>query len=170
MTSTQTAQEIIEALLPDKKLRDTCLTIFADATIEANIYGGDKWAIHLLDNKVRLLVGHNIICTINAGRIWMAVDQALLPTAGVDLNQLPEWEWDRKDYPDYPSIEAKNGYYIPSFQHPQIWIELRRLLFEAIYQAATHRKMDARTPNKHNAEVLDYLRRELGRNLPDPSY
>ena len=170
MTAMKSVQEIIETLLPDSTKREAYLTIFADAIVEANIHGGDKWAVHLLDDRVRLIVGHNIICTIIDGRIWLALDQSLFPTAKIDLNQTKEWEWDQREYPEYSSIGSTNGYYTSSSQHTNIWVEIRRLLNEAIYQAAHRRKMDPRTPDKHNPEVLQYLRDELGKTIPDPAY
>jgi hypothetical protein len=149
-----------------------CLTIFADSIAEANIYGRDKWAVAYERDKVRLIVGHIITCTLGNNRIWMALDSRLLEASSqpLVLEQSDDWEWDTNRYPEYPTISSRNGYYRPSKNHEKIWPAIRRPLFESIYRAANETTMDPRTPQGHSPEVLRYLRNELGRHVPDPLY
>ncbi len=65
ISSEHEARELIEKkVLPETTVRRTCLTVFADAIAEANIHGRDKWAIACTASKVRLHVGHIIVCTL----------------------------------------------------------------------------------------------------------
>ena len=70
------------SILPRTLNREMCLEAFADAIAEANVHGRDKWAVTHKAGKVRLVVGHLIVCTLEDrpthGPIWMALDQELL--------------------------------------------------------------------------------------------
>jgi hypothetical protein len=59
--SEQEARQVIQSCLVDPQIREWILSMFADAITEANAYGRDKWAVHLLKDMVRLHVGHYII-------------------------------------------------------------------------------------------------------------
>ena len=166
------AKRLVLSILPEPVVRRRCLAVFAEAVAEANVYGRDKWAVTPTDSKVRLQVGHVIICTLGKGRIWMALDKGLseTPKRRSSLNQSGDWKWDSEVYPEYPSISSRNGYYLPSEKHAEAWPEVRRLHFEAIYRAANGRPMDPRTPQGHSPAILRFLRNELGRHVPDPLY
>lgn len=164
------------SILPRTPNREMCLEAFADAIAEANVHGRDKWAVTSKAGKVRLVVGHLIVCTLEDrpkhGPIWMALDQELLRTSNYEplLEQSVDWEWDIEKYPAYPTIQSRNGYYRPSERHAEIWPVLKRLHLESTRKAANHRAMDPRTRRGHSSEILEYLRNELGRRMPDPHY
>lgn len=164
------AERLVLSILPEVDVRQKCLEIFADAIAEANIYGRDKWAVVHTSRKVRLIVGHIIVCTIVDGHVWMALDKGLLGSSNDRslLEQSGDWEWDTDGYPEYPSISSRNGHYRPSEKHAEIWPAVRRLHFESIYRAANQTTMDPRTPQGHSPEILRHLRNELGRHVPDP--
>lgn len=174
LSSEGEAKQLILNIFRERKIgvRQKCLMMFADAIAEANIYGRDKWAVTYTASKVRLIVGHIIVCTLENGRIWVALDKGLLETPRHQslLEQLDDWTWDDNQYPEYQQIPSRNGYYLPSEDHAKIWPGVRRLHFEAIYRAANETTMDQRTPEGHSAEILKYLRNELGRHVPDPLY
>lgn len=78
ISSVAEAKEHIRLILPDEGVRRNCLVMFADAIDEANGHGRDIWAVTYRTGearKVRLIVGHIIICTLGNGRIWMALDK-----------------------------------------------------------------------------------------------
>jgi hypothetical protein len=106
------AKRLILLILPDASIRQIGLTIFADAIAEANIYGRDKWAVVHTSRKVRLIVGHIIVCTLVDNHVWMALDKGLLGTSNdrSRLEQSGDWEWDTDGYPEYPSISSRNGH------------------------------------------------------------
>lgn len=148
------------------------LEIFADAISEANVHGREKWAVTCDAGKVRLQVGHVIICTLEGGRIWMALDKGLLEGTRKRprFESTEDWHWDDSVYPEYSSIGSRNGYYKPSGQHEGIWPGLRRLHFESIYRAANGQKIRSSTTERHSSGILKYLRYTLGRQVPDPLY
>ena len=104
--------------------------------------------------------------------IWMALDEGLLDTFHYQplLEQSADWEWDTEKYPEYPTIQSRNGYYRPSERHADIWPLIKQLHFESVRKAAGQTTMDPRTPRGHALEILEYLRTELGRGVPDPLY
>jgi hypothetical protein len=171
------AKQLVDWIFPENKVRhevrQACLRIFADAVAEANIYGRDKWVVKCDSNHIRLQMNGKIkniiVCTLAKGRIWMALDKGLLGTP--NRQPLPEksgdWEWDTDDYPEYPSISSRNGYYLPSEKHAKVWPGIRRLHFESIYKAASGENKPG-APQNHSPEILKYLRNELGRHVPDP--
>ena len=165
------------SILPETGIREVSLGMFADAIAEANVHGRDKWAVTRTSGKVRLIVGHLVVCVLGGDRpehgpVWMALDKGLLRTPKHHslLERSRDWEWDARNYPEYPTIQSRNGYYRPSHKHSEIWPEIRKLHFESIRKAATETTMDPRTPRGHAPEVLEHLRNELGRQIPDPHY
>jgi len=175
ISSVSEARQHIHRILPDAGIRYNCLTMFADAIDAANAHGRDIWAVTYRTgevHKVRLIVGHIIICTLGNGRIWMALDKEMLNTSTdkLVLQQSDDWEWGSGRYAEYRQIPSRNGYYLPSEKDTEIWSVIQRLHFESIGKAANQTTMDPRTPKRHSPEILRYLREELGRQVPEPLY
>jgi hypothetical protein len=168
------AEQLICSILTEPDTRQQCLTVLAEGIEEANRHGRDLWAVRHTTEKVRLIVGHIIICTLanrpERGPIWMALDKGLLGASNSLLERSGDWEWDVDVYPEYPTIESRNGYYSPSKKHTEIWPTIRHLHFESISKAANKTTMDPRTPQGHSSEIFRYLRSELERHVPDPLY
>lgn len=170
------ARRLVLSVLPKTEVRQRCLTVFAEAIDEANRCGRDKWAVTHTKDKVRLVVGHIRIFTLRDrpkhGPIWMALDKGLLATSNHKslLERSEDWEWDVDQYPEYPTIQARNGYYSPSENHSEIWPTIRRLHFESIGRAVNQTTMDPRTFKGHSPELLSCIGKELGRQLPEPLY
>jgi hypothetical protein len=177
ISSEDEAKKFVASILPEPGIKQKCLMVFADAIDEAHLCGRDRWAIRYTTDKLRLHVDHVSICTLRDrpehGPIWMALDKGLLGTSNYRslLERSSDWEWDvDSQWPEYSSIDSKNGYYSPSEKRAEIWPTIRRLHFESINKAANHRALDPRTQKAHSSEILEYLRHELGRHLPDPLY
>ena len=153
------------------------MNVFADAIGRANGHGRDTWAVTHARGKVRLIVGHLIVCTLknrpDHGPIWMALDRELLETSDgrSELELSDDWEWDTvSKNREYPSIGSRNGFYRPSERHAKLWPTIEPLFFESIFKAATRTTMDPRTPKGHTLEILEYFRSELRRPIPYPRY
>ena len=168
------ARGLMLSILPESEARQKCLMVFAEAIVKANSCGRDVWAVTHTRDKVRLVVGHVIVCTLKNrsehGPIWMALDKGLVSSSKYPLEQSGDWEWDNDRYPEYTTIESRNGYYSPSERHAELWDSIKHLHYEAISKAANQTTMDPRTPNGHTPEILAYIGKELGRQLPDPHY
>ena len=170
ITNEAEAKAHIFSIFHDAEIRHKCLGMFADAVAEANVYGRNRWAVAYTADKVRLIVGHLIVCTLVDGRAWLALDKGLLQSSDREstLEQSDDWEWG--GYEEYREIPSRNGYYMPSENHAEMWSEIRRLHFESIYRAANESTMDKRAPQGHSPEILRYLRNNLERHIPDPLY
>lgn len=166
------AREHVASILQEPEIKQTLLGVFADSVSEASVYSRNNWAVTCDDGRVRLQVGHVIICTLEGGRVWMALDKGLLENTRrrPRVESTEEWQWDDSVYPEYSSIGSRNGYYSPSGRHGEVWPEIRRLHFESIYRAATGPSMHADTKKRHCSGALKYLRNVLDRHVPDPLY
>ena len=165
------ARQLVLSVLPEPGTRQKCLMVFADAMEEANRHCRDVWAVRHTTEKVRLIVGHVIVCTLKNrfehGPIWMALDKGLVGTSKYPLERSGDWEWDNDRYPEYRTIESRNGYYSPSEGHAELWDRIKPLPFESIGKAANQTTMDPRTLKGHTPEILNYIRKELGRQISD---
>ena len=165
------------SILPEPEEREKCLNVSADAIGHANGHSRDNWAVTHLKVKVRLIVGHVIVCTLRNrpehGPLWIALVKKLLGTSPDRsiLEQSDEWERDTVSTKrEYSSIGSRNGFYRPSRRHAKVWPAIEPLFFESIFRAATLTTKDPATPKGHTPEVLGYLRGELRRPVPDPVY
>ncbi len=171
------AERLVCSILRNAQTRRRCLEAFADAVCEAHHYSEGLWAVTCSEEKVRLQVGPVIICNIGdryAGteRLWLALDRDSLARAGDGLTfeRSRDWEWGVGKYATYRAIPTRNGYYLPSERHEEIWPEIRELHFEAIRKAAKRGGLRSKTKNGHSPGIPEYLRNALGRSVPDPAY
>lgn len=167
-------KNIVSHLLPQEEKRNLCLKIFTEAVNFAHSCGNDKWGTYYLPNKVRLLVGNLIVFTIERECVWLALDKQLLESSKKYQHLLKganSWRWDEVDYPAYSQVPSRNGYYIPSEDHLEIWPVIRSLHFEFIDKvAAKYEKLKTTSQAKHSSAVVSYLRNELGQFVPAPVY
>lgn len=161
--------QIATSLLPDTTVRKRCLEVFVEAVIEANKYGANKWGVHVLSDRVRLLVGNLIVLTIHNQAVWMALDQLSLEESPDGRNEIEhslDWQWDGA----YTAVLSKNGYYTPS-NDLQLWPRLRELHFAFIgHVAEKYRQLRSSSQARYEPDLLTYLRYELKRYVPTPIY
>ncbi len=175
MTEKQ-CRQLLEKILPDRSVRSRCLEVLAEGVVEANKHGRDKWAVRVDSDYggiVRFLVGHHRICTIQQGRLWMALDEDMLEVPPIDFEskQLMDcWSWEDGDYSRYDEISSRNGYYLPGPSHRRVWRSLRFIHHISIFRAAYKRPLLAASKDAHSPAFLRYLRAETGINVPDPLY
>jgi len=85
------ARRLMFSVLSNPEIRQRCMMVFADAIEVANRHARDVWAVTHTNDKVRLIVGHIIICTLanrpEHGPIWMALDKGLVGTSKPPLEQ-----------------------------------------------------------------------------------
>jgi hypothetical protein len=164
------ARQVICSLLPDTRVRRSCLEIFGESAGYANSFGSDKWGAYYETGKVRLLVGSLIVFTIHKDGVWLALDQELLDTSqelSVFLDNAEEWRWDNYDYPIYKSVPSRNGFYTPSNNHVEVWSVIKKLHFEVIARtAAKYEKL--RNGSKHSEALIAYIQSEVGNFLAFP--
>lgn len=161
--------QIVTSLLPDTRVRKRCLEVFVEAVIEANKYGANKWGVHVLSDRVRLLVGNLIVLTIHNQAVWMALDQLSLEESPDGRNEIEhplDWKWGGA----YTAVLSKNGYYTPS-NDLQLWPRLRELHFAFIGRVAEkYRQLRSSSQARCEPDLLTYLSYELKRYVPKPIY
>lgn len=163
-------------LLPNEKNRKICLSLFLEALIKANSFGSNKWGVYYQSDGIgiRLLVGNLIVFTIHKGEIWLALDKQLLKESKAKQNLLENclsWRWDTGRYSEYKPVPSKNGYYLPSKDDLQIWPTIRDLHFAYIQKVAQkYEWLNIRSQTKHAPDLLSYMRIELKKDIPNPSY
>lgn len=178
INSKEKAENLIEGLIPEPRVRHLCLNMFMDAIEEANFYGPGHWYLEpAFDGHVWLVTGGLVTCSLVEDRIWLSLDRQLMASqAGTQLvydGCAKDWNWEPVDLDDptwFHVATVINGFYTPGPNHIQIWPQLRRLLFETIYQCIMdpYRPEDP-TPSLHSPGILAYLlektQREV-RNIP----
>lgn len=162
---------MIHSLLLDVKTRRLCLEAFGESVSYANSLGSEKWGVHYERGKVRLLVGSLIVFTIEPGCVWLALDRQLLETSqelSSFLESTEGWQWDNHDYPRYTKVPSKNGFYVPSDNHADVWSVIKKLHFEFIYKTAKkYEKLRQKTQNSES--LIEYIRSEVGDFLQPPT-
>jgi 5-methylcytosine-specific restriction protein A len=163
------------SLIPDVKRRRLCLSLFAESLIEASTYGAHKWGTYCVerDNRLRLLVGSLIVLTLHEEGMWITLDQSLLKESEAEqlLDRSRSWLWDTGRWSKYARIPSRNGYYVPSNDHTQIWPIIRELHFSYIGKAACKfSRLRVDSQRKHMPQVVAYLRQILGQHIPQPVY
>lgn len=165
-------KETLDRILPEKNLRENCLNVFSECIICADESGSNKWGLHLQKNKIRLLVGSMIVCTIQDAEIWMAIDRAYLESENEledVFNDSPFWRWDSEDYSEYTRVPSLNGYYSLNDKSLELWNTIREAHFEFIRNVATKfENLQTRSQDKHEPELLNTIQEILGRSLPAP--
>ncbi len=179
LTEDQVRDRIEKIILLGSAVRIPCLDMFADSIVEANRCNAEGWAITDETDRIRLHTGHIVVCTLCPprlappyGGIWLALDQGRLDQSAevrTLIRRTPEWKWSAPDDGEtYRSIVSRNGYYRPPAHYGSFWRQLAPLHFASIGVSISKRRIDSRTSPRHQPAVLEYLRKVLKRDLPDP--
>ncbi|WP_220682712.1 HNH endonuclease [Methanofollis formosanus] len=177
-TTLDEIEEGLSTILPDKKYRKNCLSVFAESIVEANSYGRNRWGVYCFRDGarigVRLLVGHLIVFTIDRDGMWLSLDKTLLDESK-DMRHLfdrrEDWQWGRGEYSEYQVVRSRNGYYIPSSTDFDLWPFIRQFHFAYIKRCAQrYDRLDPRSQQHHSPALLAYIRKELGQKIPGPEY
>jgi 5-methylcytosine-specific restriction protein A len=169
-------ESAIALLLPDAKVRKLCLSVFLESLTKANTCGANKWGVYYSTDgeRLRLLVGSMIVLTIHKQGVWITLDEQLLQKSREELELLnlsEDWHWDTGRWSKYTRVPSRNGYYIPSEDHLQIWPIIRRLHFAYIDKVAKKfLQLREDSQRKHTPQVLAYLRQALNQYVPEPIY
>lgn len=167
-------EETIKQLLPNEGDRKICLSFFLEALKKANSYGSNKWGAYCYKDRVRLLVGNLIVCTIHKNRIWVALDKQMLSDR-MDIKKSLEaselWSWEKEDYSEYIPVPSMNGYYTPCSGDLEILPIIKNLHFTYIEKVAKrYIWLNYRSQPKHSKELIKHLKKEFGQNVPSPNY
>jgi 5-methylcytosine-specific restriction protein A len=169
-------KSVVASLIPDVEVRKLCLSVFLESLTEVNRYGANKWGVYYPADadRLRLLVGSLIVLTIHKQGVWITLDEQLLQQSKEEFDLLTlseDWDWDTGRWSKYTRVHSKNGYYIPSEDHLQIWPVIRRLHFAYIGKVAKKfSQLRKDSQHKHMPHILAYLRQALNQYVPEPIY
>jgi hypothetical protein len=160
----------IESLLPEPGARHRCLTAFADAIRDAHRQGADKWGITCMPDRVRLVAGSLVVCTVPDGGLWVVLASDYLerqPGLKEQIERSSHW---RKHSTGYMVIPSISGYYLPDAPESELtWCILKSPHFSFIEAAArTYQRLRAQSRQSHSEEVLRYIEGALA--LPSPTH
>ncbi len=151
-------------------VKNPMLNAFADSLIQCSSYGSEKWGTYRDDDRLRLLLGSLIVMSLEDQRIWMALDKEQIPEIEEELDDSPHWTWDTGEYSEYSAVPSVNGYYTPGKKW-ELWDSLKDAHFSFLEKVADkYEKLAADSQQKHDSDVLEYLRTELDRDIPRPDY
>jgi hypothetical protein len=159
------AREVVEALLPDERVRRAYLDFLAATIVRCHAFGASRWNITLRQSrKVNLNLGRLLVGSVREGGVFVGLHPDSLPEE--DRALLDSIGTKEEPFAWAPEILL---YQLP----PERFVEMQDRL-QAAYDRFLERAAGtaAQTPwaRAHSPGVLAYLREECGRALPDPSF
>ena len=163
------ARAVIARLYPDLTERHAFLAAFADAVEVAAQAAPAKWSITLLADRVRLLMGRPVICTLHDGAIWFSLDRsAVSPVGERSLRADPDWQPHTRGTTD---TERFSGYYLRLDPESASWPIVFHAFAARVQQAAgRYHALHPMSADAWSPSVLEYIESELGRRLPRPAW
>jgi len=167
-------EKVVKSLIPDENIREKCLKIFSECLIQADESGSSKWGVHVKKDRIRLLVGSLIVCTVTKGKIWMALDREMLESTGSVRDIIESsgyWTWDTKDYPEYSQVPTRNGYYEVNEESFYLWDELKKNHFELIRKVGEkYKNLQVKSQKHHEPALIAYIQDTYDLSLPLPEH
>lgn len=167
LNSKKQAKKVIEKLFAKKEARKAYLKMFSEAIAEARRHGEEKWGVTLHDDRIRLVIGNLVVCTLHKGYIWFVLPGEAYPDY-TSPKELPGWDTDSFEY---KSISSIAGYYEYSRDyHNKAWPQIKTQHFKFLELAAEKcKKLHSKSREKHSPGVLKYLKISLkGPKKPPP--
>lgn len=166
--------KVVKSLIPDENIREKCLKIFSECLIKADESGSTKWGVHVKKDRIRLLVGSLIVCTVIKDKIWMALDREMLESTGSVRDIIESsgyWTWDTEDYPEYSQVPTLNGYYEVIDESFYLWAELKKLHFELIRKTGEkYKNLQVKSQKHHEPALIAYIQDTYDLSLPLPEH
>jgi 5-methylcytosine-specific restriction enzyme B len=163
--SADAAGELVQRLLPDPAVRRACLDWLASAIERAHAFGAARWGVTLrMPRKIHFNVGRIVAAGLYPGRVLVALDLDAL--AAEDRELLRASAEEKCSFISAPGVL---GYMIKADRFAEIHARIDDAFVAALERGAATAKQ---TPffYAHYQGVMDHLRRELERTLPDPAY
>lgn len=164
-------RQAVAVMYPDLNVRTTCLTVFADSIEAAHAVSPGSWSARFAADQraLRLNVSWSQACVLSQDDLYLVLDTDAIdaPT----LEEITSLAVDgHRSGVAYPSIPFAYGVHLPS-----VGLETSLPLALAAHRAfVTRSASQVRTRmnffHTHSADVVAYLRHELGRDLPQPDY
>ena len=171
-------QRAVEAILhkqyPEAEQRTLAAEFLGWAVCQADAYGTHLWAVYAASDRVRLVFGSLIVCTLYAEKVWLALDKQTLENEESlrdRLDQSEHWSWDEDGFPEYKPVESKNGFFDPRKIEAELMQHIK-LLHDRFLEKGSryYNRLNRQSQAKHDPAVLDALVSITGSPLPSPEY
>jgi hypothetical protein len=155
------AKKVIEKLFPQKGARNAYLKIFSEAITEARKHGEEKWGVTLHADRIRLIIGNLVVCTLHKGYIWFVLPGEEYPDF-TSPKEIPGWDTDSFEYKSISSVAG--SYQYSKDYHTKAWPQIKEQHFKFLELAAEKcKKLHSKSREKHSPGVLKYLKIPLKR-------
>jgi hypothetical protein len=149
------AKKVIEKLFPKKEARDAYLAMFKEAIAQARSYGEKKWGVSLHTDRVRLIIGNLVVCTLHKGYMWLVLPGEEYPDF-TSPKEIPGWDTDSYGYKSISSITG--DYHYSKAYHKKAWPQIKEQHFKFLELAAEkYKKLHSKSLEKHSPGVLKYI-------------
>ena len=172
--TTHTIGQLVDRMVTDEETRNAVLNVFASSIRRAHDVAPERWSVYAESNRLRLVVGQLIVCTVEDNRVWLALDGAALEQLDEKrhvLDAANAWEWDKGPYASYQKVHSKNGYFEPhaaTTEVADVVSTLHNTLLENVSRKFTRLQRESKV--KHDPKVLHYLEEILDLDLPTPAF
>jgi hypothetical protein len=149
------ARKVIEKLFPKKEAREAYLGMFKEAIEKARSFGEDKWGVSLHPDRVRLIIGNLVVCTLQKGYMWLVLPGDEYPDY-TSPKEIPGWDTERFEYKAISSISGEYRY--EKDYHKEAWPQIREQHFKFLeLTAQKYKKLHKKSLAKHSPGVLKLL-------------
>lgn len=164
---------VVENLITNQAAKKTILGFLADSILKADKLGerSGKWSVTLgaSGQFIRMNVGRIEVFAVYPDTARVIVDFRKLPkTDTVRLQSLKGHFLE--ETPVYVSVVCSQMWLFPVERFPAALLIIGKAHESLLEEAAASVKWRTGYYKKHSPRLLEYLRQETGRNIPDPNY
>ncbi|MCA9877230.1 MAG: hypothetical protein KC442_05600 [Thermomicrobiales bacterium] len=163
-------RQTMATFYPDAATRQMCLELLADTILAAHDAAPGSWTTALPDpHHFRMNVAKIEVCVFRKDEVYLVLDKdALQPAARAALGDcaspLPE------SGAQYRSTPFAHGFSLPVRRLSELLPYARGAHLALVGRAARGATTRSAYANVQQPQFIDYLRVELGRELPQPDY
>lgn len=168
-----TIRRTVEAMYSDPSIRQICLTVLADAIMQAHAISPTSWAVVMpkTKNEVSLDVYGVYPCTLRVGELVLVIDQDTLGEKTKNQFEIT-FSSDPRNEAVFESITGTSPYrvHLPVDRLTDLLPLVRDSFLSFVTSCAGRVKTRTHGHYLHDPSVVDYLRQELKRDLSQPNY
>jgi len=164
------AEAVAERLYPDPDIRTACLALLADSIDCAHAVNAASWGVTLFPDHIRLNVDGIETNVLLHDRLYVVVDTDVLPDTALSTLGAAEAEYGRPTDTSYSTFPTARKFWTAASNLSRLREEAWRAHAHLVEHAARTVRVKCHFHHTHSPGVVRYLRRELGRDVPEPAY
>jgi MoxR-like ATPase len=170
-SSVAAVRAAIELMYPDLQVRRTCLGVLVDSIEIANAVSPASWGVTMRfdQRNLRLNVSWTQACVLNSAVLYLVLDREALDP---DLLRRVDTEMSHGDRSGaaYPSMPFAYGAHLPIPRLADLLPLVRDAHRSFVERSARQVRTRVHFHRSHTPSVIEYLRQELRRDVPEPEY